>query len=156
MYLRFSWKKLLCLYIMSKHLVFIRNLICIIELYCLYLWIIEIKFPWHQLMGHCDLGQFKFTMLAKWVFLYVVEAAMSLSRNLFLKEEDCISQGKKSCKVLCTLYWLFVFLTYLIVPVKATRYWMRGSELGHCFIWIIFKALVFTNWQLLQWDPSYM
>lgn len=37
-------------------------------------------------------------MLAKWVFLYVVEAAKSLPRVLYLKEEDCISQEKNPVK----------------------------------------------------------
>lgn len=32
------------------------------------------------------------------IFLYVVEAAKSLSRVLYLKEEDCISQEKNPVK----------------------------------------------------------
>ena len=49
-------------------------------------------------MGHCDSGQHKFTMLAKWAFLYVVEAAKSLPRALYLKEGDCLSQEKNPVK----------------------------------------------------------
>lgn len=49
-------------------------------------------------MGHCDSGQHKFMMLAKCTFLYVVEAAKSLSRVLYLKEEDCLSQEKNPVK----------------------------------------------------------
>lgn len=58
------------------------------------------------------------------------------SQSPLFKERRLYFSRKKSYKVLCTLYWLFVFLTYLIVPVQATRYWMRCSLLGHCSIWI--------------------
>lgn len=47
--------------------------------------------------GHCDSGQHEFTMLAKWIFLYV-EAAKKLPRVFYLKEEDCISQEKNPVK----------------------------------------------------------
>lgn len=55
-------------------------------------------FIWQKIMGHCDSGQLKFTMLAKWVFLYVVEATKSLPGVLYLKEEECISQEKNPVK----------------------------------------------------------
>lgn len=46
---RFSWKKLFCLNLRSKHLICTKKkFIYIMELYCLQLQIIEIKFPYDR------------------------------------------------------------------------------------------------------------